>query len=89
MAALSQNETTVNQIHTRVLDIVGKGGDDRALLLLFSDMKNELEKLFASSTEVTLSLYCQKYEGFYQLMKTLQRVAQGISTEDHSGSKDA
>ena len=84
MAALSQNETTVNQIHTRVLDIVRKGGDDRALLLLFSDVENELEKVFASSTEVTLNLYCQKYEGFYQLMRALQRIAHGISREDPS-----
>ncbi len=76
----AEHEVLVNSIDEQVNKILSEGGDEIALLTSFADrMNNDVWKVMRETTKGELDLYCQKYKGFYYLMKLLEKLALGIS----------
>lgn len=54
--------------------IVKQGGDE-ALLMSLAHKMYQIKDIMNSSSEGELNFYCQRYEGFYQYMKLLEKLA--------------
>ena len=58
--------------------ILKQGGDEELLMSLANKM-HQIKEIMDASTEKELNLYCQHYDGFYQYMKLLERIASASS----------
>lgn len=54
--------------------ILRYGGEEELLMSLAYKM-NQVKDLMDSSSEDELNFFCQRYEGFYQYMNLLERMA--------------
>lgn len=52
-----------------------KHGGDEALLISLTHKMPQIKDIMDSATEDELNTYCQQYDGFYQYMKLLERMA--------------
>lgn len=52
-----------------------KHGGDEALLMSLAHKMPQIKDIMDSATEEELNTYCQQYDGFYQYMKLLERMA--------------
>ena len=53
-----------------------KHGDDEMLFISLTHKMPQIKEIMNSSSEDELNFYCQRYEGFYQYMKLLERMAE-------------
>ena len=73
----ADTEKMIAKIHCKALDIKQKDTDHNTeLLILFSDYHEEIYPLLKH--EKLLDYYCEKYEGFYYVMKMLENLASDI-----------
>lgn len=75
----AENEELVSSIDEQVNKVLSEGGDVIVLLTSFAERMNDVWKIMHTTTEDELNLYCQRYKGFYYLMKVLEEMALGIS----------
>lgn len=52
-----------------------KQGGDGAILMSLAHKMHQIKDIMNSSSEGELNFYCQRYEGFYQYMKLLEKLA--------------
>ena len=95
--ALSLTEKQKNFI--AVLDSTAKQilqhGGDAELLMSLAHKMHQIKDIMDAASKSELNFYCQRYEGFYQYMKLLERMAKAssegafddlIKKNDHDGS---
>lgn len=56
-----------------------QSGGEEALLMSLANHMHEIKELIDLSEEGELDFYCEKYDGFYQYMNLLERLASAIS----------
>lgn len=72
-------EDLVNSIDEQVNKVFLDGGDVVVLLASFAERMNDVWEIMHTTTEDELNSYCQRYKGFYYLMKVLEELALDIS----------
>ena len=58
---------------------LSKHGNDEVLLMALTHKMPQIKEIINCSYEGELNFYCQRYEGFYQYMKLLERMAASSS----------
>lgn len=76
---VADQEDLVRSIDEQVNKVLSEGGDVIVLLTSFAERMNDVWKVMHATTEDDLNAYCQRYKGFYYLMKVLEDMALGIS----------
>ena len=77
---VEEREQFIADINARVNKILSKGGGDEELLMsLPKFMTSDLKIIISSSAGNEMDVYCQKYDGFYRLMKLMEDFAREIS----------
>ena len=56
-----------------------KRGGEKDLLMSLAYKMNEIKDIMDAETQVELNQYCERYDGFYQYMHLLERIAEGTS----------
>lgn len=63
---------------TKAKKILRHGGEE-ALLMSLHDKMDKIKEIMDCASDNELDQYCEKYDGFYQTMKLLERLSLGIS----------
>lgn len=74
-----EKEQFIANINNRVKKILSKGGDEKLLMSLSKFMTSDLKNVIDSTASSEMDAYCQKYDGFYRLMKLLENLARGVA----------
>ena len=73
----------IARLDSETKQILRYGGDEETLLMSLcdEDKMNAIKEIIDSSPENVgeLNAYCEQYDGFYQYMNLLERLALGIS----------
>ncbi len=78
MALTAAQKDFIILMDVKAKQILKQGGEAELLMSLFDKME-KIKSIIASSSGDELDQYCEKYDGFYQYMKLLERLAQGAS----------
>lgn len=78
-----QNKLVID-IDRRANQILSGGGDDEELLVYLSDIMGNLKTIMDSSSGQEMDALCQRYSGFFRIMKLLEKLALGISNGEIS-----
>jgi hypothetical protein len=74
----SEQKNFIQQLDIKAKTILEHGGQEALLMSLCNKME-EIKELMDSSSRDELNQYCTRYEGFYQYMKLLEKLAQGCA----------
>jgi len=89
-----KQKNSIATLDSTARQILQHGGDAELLMSLAHKM-HQIKDIMDAASKNELDFYCQRYEGFYQYMKLLERMAKAssqgafddiIKKDDSSGS---
>ena len=69
----------IEDIDLKVKAILKKGGDEKFIIREMFEYMEELKPIILASDKKILQEYLDKYDGFYFYLKTLEKIAAGLS----------
>lgn len=94
MSLTEKQKNSIAVLDSTAKQILQHGGDAELLMSLAHKM-HEIKDIMDATSKSELNSYCQRYEGFYQYMKLLERMARAssqgafddiIKKDNHDGS---
>lgn len=68
----------IKELDSKGRQIMAQGGEEALLMSLCHKMQ-DIKTLMDGATKDELNAYCQQYDGFYQYMHLLERLAPGCA----------
>jgi len=78
MALTTEQKDFIILMDSKAKQLLQQGGEEE-LLLSLCDKMDKIKEIMDSAPDDELNRYCEKYAGFYQYMKLLERFAQGAA----------
>lgn len=81
MALTTKHKDVIVSLHKQALAIPQYGNQDKReeeLLMLVANNMHDIKDILDISEKNELNLYCEQYDGFYQCMNLLERLAMAI-----------
>ena len=86
MALNPEQKQLIIDIDANVNKILLDNGNEKDILLFFAGITDSFEEILFSCEKDELNAYYQQYNGFYQLMKLLEKLAFKVS--EHRNKKE-
>lgn len=82
MSLTTEQKQFIIDIDRSVKKILLDGGDEENILINMYEYLPKIKNIIKSASKSSLDKMCEQYDGFFKLMKLIEKLAKGIARGD-------